>query len=145
MIFFCLWGSITGRDQRERVYLITVCDAAREFNVPASLVLAVIRTESDFRKNACSDAGAIGLMQLMPQTFSYLGTEKLKEFPTSEQIWDPTLNIRYGTYYLAYLYDRFGSWNTALAAYNAGSLPFPFQLFTIRSDHVHIKKSPQAR
>ena len=120
MIFLCLWGSIAGREHRERAYLIAVCDTAREFNVPASLVLAVIRSESDFRKNACSDAGAIGLMQLMPQTFAYLGTEKLKEFPHPEQIWDPLTNIRYGTYYLSYLFDRFGSWDTVLAAYNAG-------------------------
>ena len=120
LIFSCLVASFAGRERRERAYLLTASDAAREFNVPAALVLAVIRTESDFRKNALSDAGAIGLMQLMPQTFSYLSEEKLKESLSPLQIWDPEINIRYGTYYLSYLYERFGSWETALAAYNAG-------------------------
>jgi soluble lytic murein transglycosylase len=120
LLFLCLWGSIAGRDQRERAYLIPVCDAAREFNVPASLVLAVIRSESDFRKNAHSDAGAVGLMQLMPQTFNYLAEEKLQEPQKPKQIWEPVTNIRYGTYYLSYLYERFGNWETVLAAYNAG-------------------------
>lgn len=104
----------------ERNYLELVCAASREFEVPVSLVLAVIRTESNFRKNSVSEAGAMGLMQLLPETFLFLAEEKLEEKVATSDLFDPSVNIRYGTYYLSYLYDRFGDWQTALAAYNAG-------------------------
>ena len=83
------------------------------------MILAVIRTESNFRPNAVSDAGAKGLMQLMPQTFLWL-CEELQEPHSMEKITDPETNVRFGTYYLSYLYEKFGSWRVALAAYNAG-------------------------
>ena len=91
-----------------------------EFDVPTPLILAVIQTESHFQKNAVSSAGAEGLMQLLPETFSFLANEKLKEMHDESDLRDPIVNIRYGTYYLAYLRERFGNWRTALAAYNAG-------------------------
>lgn len=108
------------REKRENLYVQTARLAAAEFKVPFSLVLAVIRTESDFRPDAVSEAGACGLMQLLPETFSFLREDIFKEgFPDSA-IFDPTINIRYGTYYLSYLFEKFGNWFTALAAYNAG-------------------------
>ena len=94
--------------------------AAAEFSVPAALVLAVIEAESDFRPHARSDAGAVGLMQLMPDTFCYLRDERLLETLPDGAIDDPRTNVRYGTCYLAYLRDRFGTLREVLAAYNAG-------------------------
>ncbi len=94
--------------------------AAEEFEVPVALVMAVIRTESDFRADAVSVAGARGYMQLMPETFDWLREEKLCEPYRDDQIEDPTVNVRFGTYYLAYLLEQFGTWREALAAYNAG-------------------------
>ena len=94
--------------------------AAAEFSVPAALVLAVVEVESDFRPRAVSDAGAVGLMQLMPDTFRYLRDERLFEGLPDEAIAEPLTNLRYGACYLAYLKARFGSWPVALAAYNAG-------------------------
>ena len=108
------------RARRENVVLDIARHASDEFSVPLSLVLAVIRTESDFRAEARSEAGAIGLMQLMPDTFLYLAREHLFEEHTAEDLYLPTDNIRYGTYYLSYLHGRFGSWSVAVAAYNAG-------------------------
>ena len=108
------------REHRERAVLLYVYSASVEFSVPTSMILAVIRTESDFRPDALSAAGARGLMQLLPETFLWLREEKLCEALADDAITDPEVNIRYGTYYLAYLYARFGSWHTALAAYNAG-------------------------
>lgn len=105
---------------REQKFFELASLSAKAFDVPLPMVLAVIRTESDFRANAVSSAGAMGLMQLMPETFSYLRDEKLEESLDDSAILDPAVNIRYGTYYLAYLYERFGNWRTALAAYNAG-------------------------
>lgn len=90
-----------------------------EFSVPEPLVYAVIRCESDFNPNVKSNAGAVGLMQLMPSTLEWLSKLLNEDAPTGE-ITDPETNIKYGTFYLAYLYNKFGSWETAIAAYNAG-------------------------
>ena len=108
------------REKRENMYVHASLSAAAEFKVPFPLVLAVIRSESDFRPNAVSEAGACGLMQLMPETFSFLQKSAFDEQLPSNAIFDPAVNIRYGTYYLSYLFEKFGNWFTALAAYNAG-------------------------
>lgn len=92
---------------------------SKEFDVPEALIYAVIRTESSFDPNARSSVGAIGLMQLMPDTLDWLSRLLDEEQPTGE-INDPETNIKYGTYYLRHLYNRFGNWKTAIAAYNAG-------------------------
>ncbi len=94
--------------------------ASTEFDVPVAMILAVIRTESDFLPDAVSDAGAMGLMQIMPETFRFLYEEKLCEPLSPDRITDPAINVRYGTYYLSYLLERFDHAETALAAYNAG-------------------------
>ena len=96
-----------------------VNSAAAEFDVPAAMILAIIRAESEFHPDATSSVGAKGLMQLMPQTFSWLCKE-LEEPHGAEMITDPETNVRFGTYYLSYLHKKFGSWRVALAAYNAG-------------------------
>ena len=93
---------------------------AEAYGVPETLVYAVIRTESDFESGAVSGAGAIGLMQLMPSTFQWLTDDKLFEHLEDGMLYDPETNIRYGTYYLSLLYDRYGRWDLALAAYNGG-------------------------
>lgn len=108
------------RERRESLYVQAAQLSAAEFKVPSSLVLAVIRTESDFRPNAVSEAGACGLMQLLPATFSFLREDVFEEELPDSAIFDPNVNIRYGTYYLSYLFEKFGNWFTALAAYNAG-------------------------
>lgn len=106
--------------RREQQYYTAVLQAAEEFGVPFPLIMAVIRTESGFRPRAVSSAGAIGLMQLLPETFQDIGARLLNESPDGASILSPAENIRYGTCYLGYLYQQFESWETALAAYNAG-------------------------
>lgn len=105
---------------RERAVIGYAQQAAKEFGVPLPLILAVIRTESDFHADAVSAAGACGLMQLLPQTFLWLQEEKLCETHPDAAIFDPEINIRYGSYYLSYLLAKFDDTPTALAAYNAG-------------------------
>lgn len=100
-------------------YAELVSESAAEFGVPRSVIFAVIRTESSFRPDAVSRVGATGLVQLMPDTFNWL-LSKTGESYTLEDLWDPAVNIRYGTMLLAVLYEEFGQWNTAYAAYNAG-------------------------
>ena len=108
------------REAREELYLPHAAAAAREFDVSLPLVLAVIRTESDFHPDAVSSVGARGLMQLMPETFLFLRDEILCEELADSAIDTPAVNIRYGTCYLAYLFQKFNRLETVLAAYNAG-------------------------
>lgn len=111
----CLEKNAYPREYEEYVEMY-----AAQYGVPETLVFAVIRTESDFDSGAVSEAGAVGLMQLMPDTFSWLTSEMLFEHLESGMVYDPETNIRYGTYYLSYLYDRYGDWKLALTAYNGG-------------------------
>ncbi len=100
-------------------YKAYVLSAANDFSFPPENILAVIRTESDFKPDALSKAGARGLMQIMPNTLKdinrMLGTNY-----TADDLYDPAINIRCGTKYLSYLYQYFGDYDLAYAAYNAG-------------------------
>ncbi len=93
--------------------------ASEEFDVPIETICAVIYAESRFDSNARSSAGARGLMQIMPETFEdiqkALGTDY-----SDDDLYDPAVNIRAGTYYLSYLYKILGDWELVHAAYNAG-------------------------
>ena len=105
-----------------REYLDEVAAASDEFGVPESIIFAVIKTESNFDKTAISSAHtpAHGLMQLTEETYFWIGNDMLGENPSAFDVYDPALNIRYGTYYLSFLYRKYGNWDTAFAAYNAG-------------------------
>ena len=93
---------------------------AREKGVPADLIAAVIYEESKFQDQT-SSAGARGLMQITPDTADTIETLSGGETFVYEDLADPELNIRYGTFYLAYLLDKYdGDVVAALAAYNAG-------------------------
>jgi len=90
-----------------------------EYGVPEYVVYSTIKVESGFDSSAESSAGAIGLMQLMPDTFKYLMTEMHEEYK-SDLIYGPETNIKCGTYYLSKLYLKYKNWDTAFAAYNGG-------------------------
>lgn len=94
---------------------------AKEFGVDPLLVAAIIRTESNFRTDAVSSKGALGLMQIMPETARWVAGQ-LKMGPlTEEQILAPEINIKLGTWYLASLLKEFdGRVDVAIAAYNGG-------------------------
>jgi len=93
---------------------------AHEKGVPADLIAAVIYQESRF-VDQTSSAGARGLMQITPDTADTIETLSGGETFVPEDLADPDLNIRYGTFYLRHLLDRFqGNEVAALAAYNAG-------------------------
>jgi soluble lytic murein transglycosylase len=85
------------------------------------LVASLIRQESAFNPNAVSRANAVGLMQLLPKVGKGVARqEKLKRFNPS-QLFMPTINLELGTRYFRSMVDKFGSFEYALAAYNAGS------------------------
>ncbi|MDI3316268.1 MAG: lytic transglycosylase domain-containing protein [Bacillota bacterium] len=85
--------------------------AAARYGVDARLLEAVARAESGLDPRAVSAAGALGLMQLMPETARAMG---------AEDPLDPAQNVEAGARYLKELIDRFGDVRLALAAYNAG-------------------------
>ena len=124
LVIICLFFSeITERSRkskREARVLELVIGSAAEFDLSPALVLAIIEAESDFHPDAISRAGAMGLMQLMPDTFSFVWSDLLSSPTPSTAIFDPAVNIRCGCCYFAYLQKRFGNTETALAAYNAG-------------------------
>ena len=94
---------------------------ASEYNIPEYIVLAVINTESGFDPEAVSNAGAMGLMQMMPDTFTWLtSAEHLGENLDPSALYEPEVSIRYGCYYLRYLFRKFYNWDTVFAAYNGG-------------------------
>ncbi|MDF2565445.1 MAG: Lytic transglycosylase catalytic [Massilibacillus sp.] len=86
--------------------------SAHKYGVDPKLVSAVAQTESNYTQNAVSDAGAVGVMQLMPDTASSLGVTN---------IYDPRDNIEGGVKYIKQLLNTFdGDVSKAVAAYNAG-------------------------
>ncbi len=93
---------------------------AKEYNVSENFVYAVIKTESGFKSDAVSDVGARGLMQIMETTFDWIKFKCDDENAVFYDMYNPEDNIRYGCWLLGYLYDEFGSIETAAAAYHAG-------------------------
>ena len=94
---------------------------AEEYEVEPNLVFAVIKAESNFDPNAESNVGALGLMQIMPETFEWLQTYKNGEVSMDyTYLYEPEVNIEYGCIFLQFLLDRYTSEETAVAAYNAG-------------------------
>ena len=103
-----------------REYESYVLKYAGEFDVDPNMVFAIIKTESDFEPDATSKVGARGLMQMMKDTFEWV-QGKLQDSGTGfDDMYDPESNIRYGAYLIAYLYQEFGQYDTAVAAYHAG-------------------------
>lgn len=101
-------------------YEDSIVKYAKQFDVDPYFIAAVIKTESGFDKDAVSHAGAVGLMQIMPETGEWIAG-KLGEEYRKENLLIPDTNIRYGTWYLQFLEERFnGDLQLVMAAYNAG-------------------------
>lgn len=105
-----LGGNLAFNGKYTGPYLDVAKSAANRYSIPTDLFLRLIQQESGWNLNALSNKGAIGLAQLMPQT-----ARQLRVNPH-----DPTANLDGGAKYLRQMYDKFGSWRLALAAYNAG-------------------------
>ena len=93
---------------------------ARNHDLAPELVAAVVYVESRFDPNAESAAGAVGLMQLLPDTARGIALRTGGERFVAADLRDPEINVRYGTWYLDHLRERYGDTRLALAAYHAG-------------------------
>jgi soluble lytic murein transglycosylase-like protein len=95
-------------------YRPMIRDAALRRSLSPALVEAIARVESDFNPYEVSEKGALGLLQVMPETGARFGVAR-------ERLFDPKDNLAAGTAYLAWLIDRYhGDLDLTLAAYNAG-------------------------
>lgn len=96
-------------------YADFIAEAAERFDIPAAWIRAVMRVESDGDARSTSPKGAMGLMQIMPQTWAELRVH----YGLGDDPYDPHDNIMAGAAYLRELFDRYGN-PGFLAAYNAG-------------------------
>lgn len=109
-------GEPGSRAAASHPYAGHVAEAAHRFGIPEAWIWAVMRVESGGNRTAISRAGAMGLMQLMPGTWTQLrARHRLGPDP-----FDPRDNIMAGAAYLRAMYDRYGNASAMLAAYNAG-------------------------
>lgn len=105
------WWLPQSVESRRAVHYPAMAQVACESGIPVDLLDAIIAQESGYNPFAISGAGAMGMMQIMPDTARNLGLSSP---------WNATTNMRYGARYLRQQIDRFGRVDLALAAYNAG-------------------------
>ncbi|MCF7969982.1 MAG: lytic transglycosylase domain-containing protein [Methylococcaceae bacterium] len=117
-------------EKNKKQYTSIIAAAAEKHGLDPNLVHAVIQSESAYDAKAISSAGAVGLMQLMPETARQYGADDRK---------DPTQNIFAGTRYLKYLIGLFdGNLKLSIAAYNAGEN-------TVKKYHNQIPPYPETQ
>ena len=116
------WNDV--RLRYPRPYSAAIAQANALTQLPSDWILAVIRQESLFRKDAVSRADARGLMQMRPATAAALARRWHLPAPGPDTLFDPTAAVTLGTAYLREMLDRYaGQLGPGLAAYNAGSVP----------------------
>jgi soluble lytic murein transglycosylase len=93
---------------------------ARNYHLDPALLAGVIYQESKFHPHARSSSGAIGLMQLLPDTAKGIAVHTGGSKFRVSDLDNPEINVRYGSWYLRHLLDKYRDEKTALAAYNAG-------------------------
>lgn len=93
---------------------------AHNYDLDPALLAAVIYQESKFESHARSDRGAIGLMQLLPETAKGIAARTGGSKFRVADLYNPEINVRYGAWYLEHLMRKYGDERAALAAYNAG-------------------------
>lgn len=101
-------------------YREEIVENARVFGKDPAFIASIIRVESRFNPNAVSRRGAVGLMQILPSTAEFIAKNLgVKNF-SIEMLFEPSLNIKFGCYYLQFLGKKFEGERAVLSAYNAG-------------------------
>jgi len=101
-------------------YQHIVVGHAKNYDLDPALVAAVIYRESKFDAKAVSSSGAVGLMQLLPETAKGIAVHTGGHKFVVSDLENPEINVRYGAFYLRRLIRKYGEVTLALAAYNAG-------------------------
>jgi len=108
-------------DEKQTLHLAKIVQKeSRKYGYDWKLVVALMKTESNFDKHATSSKGAIGLMQVMPNTAEWLSPKISLEYEGVNSLYDPEQNIRLGISYLNMMHKKFGGIEKALVAYNRG-------------------------
>ena len=107
-------------ERQQRRLAMAIVRESKVHRLDPLLVVAVITCESTFNTYAVSGVGAMGLMQVMPDTGVYLADKAGFKLRRNTNLFDSELNVELGAAYLADLIQRFGSPEHALVAYNAG-------------------------
>lgn len=103
-------------DYRENIFKY-----ANEYNIDPYLIAAIIKTESNFKPQAESSQGAVGMMQIMPETGAWVSSQINISNYSENKLNDPDTNIKIGTWYISSLKKEFNNdMILALASYNGG-------------------------
>lgn len=94
---------------------------SNEYNLEKELIFSIINAESRFNKDAVSSKGAVGLMQVMPDTAIWMVQKAYFEDFHIDSLYEPDVNIKIGCFYLNYLLKKHNNETLAIASYNAGS------------------------
>lgn len=119
---------------------------SKEYNMDPRFVFAIINTESHFNPKATSNVGARGLMQLMEEAYDWVKfrMDDNREH-TFDDMYEPELNIQYGTFMLSYLYEKFDhSYELTAAAYHGGMNAVDTWISdgTVDPEHFDLKDVP---
>lgn len=124
-------------DQEVSQLTSVIFDESQKFSLDPLLILAVIISESSFKKHQVSDMGAEGLMQLIPSTAKHVATKWGIEWPQKGGLANPGLNIRVGTAYLFELILKYKDIKKAITAYNIGE--------GVTEEYTYFGATPPAR
>ena len=117
LIFVCITIIIVNEHRYPIFYKKEIKYYANYYHLNASLVMSVVYAESSFDNEAKSNKGALGLMQIMPNTADWIAGElEISNY----SLFDVDVNLNFGCFYLNYLFSKFNTEIEVLCAYNAG-------------------------
>jgi soluble lytic murein transglycosylase len=118
-----------------------IYDESEKLGLDPLLVLAVILTESSFKRGQRSHMGAVGLMQVKPSIGQDVANRWRMDWPSPDALENPALNVRIGTIYLFELILKFGNFKHAIIAYNLGeTVTREYQLYGVAPPARYYRK-----
>lgn len=114
-----------------------IYDESVKFGIDPLLILAVIKTESSFKRHQKSNMGAEGLMQIKPSIGKSVAKKWGIDWPQKTGLWNPNLNVKLGTAYLFELIIKFKDVRKAIIAYNLGE--------TVTREYIYFGAAPPAK
>lgn len=101
-------------------FALRICEESKKYEIDWKLVLAIIQAESEFEVYARSHKGAIGLMQVRPNTAKWVSSRLGIKYRGLDSLYDPDYNISLGMHYLDLMRKKYSNIEEALVAYNRG-------------------------